>query len=84
MAAKVTVYSKNPCPYCVAAKNFLEDRGIAFEMIDLTGQMDEMMKIKNQTGWSTFPIILINGKVIGGYTDLRQLDEDGQLESMLA
>ncbi|MBX3019578.1 MAG: glutaredoxin [Bdellovibrionaceae bacterium] len=84
MASKVTMYSKNPCPYCVAAKNFLEDRGIAFETIDLTGNMDEMMKIKQQTGWSTFPIILINGKLIGGYTDLRQLDEDGKLESMLA
>lgn len=84
MAAKVIVYSKNPCPYCVAARNFLEDRGISFESVDLTGQMDEMMKIKRETGWSTFPIIMINGKLIGGYTDLRQLDEDGQLESMLA
>lgn len=82
--AKVTVYSKNPCPYCVAAKNFLEDRGIAFEAIDLTGKMDEMMKIKQTTGWSSFPIILINGKLIGGYTDLKDLDDAGKLESLLA
>lgn len=84
MSAKITVYSKVPCPYCVAAKNFLEDKGVNFETIDLTGKMDEMMKIKEQTGWSTFPIILINGKVIGGYTDLKNLDEEGKLDSMLA
>jgi glutaredoxin 3 len=84
MPAKITVYSKNPCPYCVAAKNFLDDKGVAYEAIDLTGKMDEMIKLKEQTGWSTFPIILINGKVIGGYTDLKTLDEEGKLDSMLA
>lgn len=84
MPAKIKVYSKNPCPYCVAAKNFLDDKGVAYEAIDLTGKMDEMIKLKEQTGWSTFPIILINGKVIGGYTDLKTLDEEGKLDSMLA
>ena len=82
--AKIKVYSKNPCPYCVAAKNFLEDKGVAFDIVDLTGKMDEMMKIKSQTGWSTFPIIMINEKLIGGYTDMKDLDESGELDKMLA
>lgn len=81
---KVLIYSKVPCPYCVSAKNFLNGRDIAFDEIDLTDQPDEMNKIKTQTGWRTFPIILINGKLVGGYTDLKALEESGELEKWLS
>lgn len=81
--AKVVIYSKDPCPYCVRAKNFLSDKGVAYEEIDLTDKPDEIEKIKNETGWKTVPIILINGQLIGGYTDLKALDEEGKLDSML-
>lgn len=82
--AKVIVYSKVPCPYCVRAKSFLEDKQIAFEEIDLTDKPDEIERIKNETGWRTVPIIMINGKLIGGYTDLKALDEEGKLMPLLA
>lgn len=81
--AKVVVYSKVPCPYCVSAKRFLEDKGVPFEEIDLTGQFEEMQKIKETTGWRSFPIILIDDKLIGGYTDLKALDEQGGLDPLL-
>lgn len=81
--AKVLMYSKDPCPYCVRAKNLLNEKGIAFEEIDLTDKDDEIQKIKNETGWRTVPIIMINGKLIGGYDDLRKLDNEGKLDEML-
>lgn len=81
--AQVIVYTKDPCPYCERAIRFLEDREIAFEEIDLTGREDEINRIKNETGWRTVPIIMINGKLIGGYTDLKALDDEGKLEPML-
>ena len=81
--AKVLMYKKNPCPYCDRAVNFLEGRGIEFEVVDLTGKQDELEKIKNETGWRTVPIIMIDGKLIGGYTDLKALDEEGKLMEML-
>lgn len=80
---KVVMYSKDPCPYCDRAKNFFKQKGIIFEEIDLTGNWDEINRIKKETGWMTVPIILINGKVIGGYTDLKALDEAGELDIML-
>lgn len=82
--AQVRIYSKVPCPYCVSAKRFLDDKGVAYEEIDLTGKYDEMDKIKEETGWRSFPIILINGKLIGGYTDMKALDDEGKLDSLLA
>ncbi len=81
--AKVVIYSKVPCPYCVRAKNFLSDKGVTFEEIDLTDKPDEIEKIKNDTGWKTVPIIMIDGKLIGGYTDLKTLDEEGKLDALL-
>lgn len=81
--AKVTLYKKNPCPYCDRAINFLENKGVEFDIIDLTNQPEEIDRIKEETGWRTVPIILINGKLVGGYTDLKALDEDGQLDELL-
>ena len=82
--AKVLMYKKDPCPYCDRAVNFLNGKGIAYDVVDLTNKPEEIDRIKAETGWRTVPIILINGKLVGGYTDLKALDEEGQLESMLA
>jgi glutaredoxin 3 len=81
--AKVLMYKKNPCPYCDRAINFLESRGIEFDVVDLTDKMDELDRIKNETGWRTVPIIMIDGKLIGGYTDLKALDDEGKLMPLL-
>jgi glutaredoxin 3 len=78
------MYSKVPCPYCVSAKNFLNGKNIPFQEIDLTGKPEEIDRIKEETGWRTVPIILINGQLIGGYTDLKALDDQGQLDKLLA
>jgi glutaredoxin 3 len=80
---KVKLYSKDPCPYCVHAKRLLTNKGIDFEEIDLTDRPEELQKIKASSGWRTVPIIFINDKLIGGYTDLRALDDSGELDKLL-
>ncbi len=82
--AKVVIYSKDPCPYCVNAKRLLSNKGIAWEEIDLTDKPEEMQKIKDQWNWKTVPIIVINGKLIGGYSDMKALNEEGKLDALLA
>ncbi|MBL7557189.1 MAG: glutaredoxin [Bdellovibrionaceae bacterium] len=82
--AKVVIYTKDPCPFCVRAINFLNARDIPFEEIDLTGNQSEMDRMKEKTGWATMPIILINNELVGGYTDLVALETDNKLEPMLA
>lgn len=81
--AKVTIYKKVPCPYCDRARNFLDAKGVKYDLIDLTGKEEEMAKIKKETGWMTVPIILIDGKLIGGYTDMKTLDDEGKLDAIL-
>lgn len=82
--AKVVIYTKDPCPFCIRAINFLNARDIPFEEIDLTGNQPEMDRMKEKTGWATMPIILINNELVGGYTDLVALENDNKLEPMLA
>ncbi|MBL7545912.1 MAG: glutaredoxin [Bdellovibrionaceae bacterium] len=81
--AKVVIYTKDPCPFCVRAINFLTNRDITFTEVDLTGNQAEMDRMKSETGWATMPIILINDQLVGGYTDLVELENSNQLESML-
>lgn len=81
--AKVLMYKKDPCPYCDRAVNFLNGKGIAYDVVDLTNKPEEIDRIKAETGWRTVPIILINGKLVGGYTDLKALDDEGKLEALL-
>ncbi len=81
--SKVLMIKKNPCPYCDRAKVLLENKGIAYEILDLTDKMDELEAWKEKTGWKTVPMIFINDVLVGGYTDLKALDDEGKLEDMV-
>lgn len=80
---KVIIYTKDPCPYCERAIQFMKNENIEFEEHDLTNTPEKIEEIKNQTGWRTVPIILINNELIGGYTDLKALHDEGKLKEKL-
>jgi glutaredoxin 3 len=83
MPAKIVVYSKSNCPYCVRAKDLLKKKGTAFEEINLDNDFEGLTRLKNQTGLQTVPQIFINDKLVGGYTDLAALESAGNLDAML-
>lgn len=73
---KAIVYGKENCMYCVLAKNLLEDRGVDFEVIDAPTHMTEMMDAIKAAGSQpprTVPQIFLEGKHIGGYSELARL-----------
>ena len=83
--AKVEVYTTTFCPYCVRAKSLLKSKGIQFTEIDVTDDAalrDKMVELAG--GRRTVPEIFVNGKIVGGYDELKALDDAGQLDSMLA
>jgi len=77
---KIKMYTKGYCGFCFAAKNLLAKRGLAYEEIPVKSKAVEV-EMQTLTGGRTVPQILINGKPIGGYTDLVELDMDGGLQS---
>ena len=81
--ATIKMYKKNPCPYCDRAKTLLDNKGWKYEVVDLTDKPAELEKLKTETGWRTVPMIFINEKLVGGYSDLKTLEDDGKLDSMV-
>jgi glutaredoxin 3 len=83
--AKVEVYSTTYCPYCVRAKQLLDAKDVDYTEIDVTGDdAARVALVEKSGGRRTVPQIFINGQSIGGYDDLKALEESGKLDGMLA
>ena len=83
--AKVEIYTKSGCGFCVRAKRLLDMKRVAFAEtpIDRGGEARAEMLQRTQ-GRSTVPQIFIGGRHIGGCDDLMALEMDGKLDAMLA
>jgi glutaredoxin 3 len=81
--AKVVIYSKTYCPFCVRAKNLLNGKGVAFEEIMVDSDPELFNQLKQKSGMLTVPQIFINDQLVGGYTELADLDSQGQLDPLL-
>jgi glutaredoxin 3 len=83
--AKVEVYTTTACPYCVRAKALLKHKGVPFTEIDVTDDDELRQKMVEMAGGRrTVPEIFIDGKIIGGYDELRALEDEGGLDPLLA
>ena len=82
--SKVTLYSKDYCPYCVKAKALLKMRGVEFEEVDVVGHSDPdfYQQLMARSGMKTVPQIFHGDRLIGGYTELAALDAQDQLKSL--
>ena len=76
---QVKMYTKENCSFCYAAKNLLTKRGISYEEILLSGEASTEREMRELTGGDTVPQIMIDGKAIGGYTELVELEMEGEL-----
>ena len=83
--AKVEIYTTSSCPFCVRAKSLLKNKGVAYTEIDVTDDdaMREKM-VEMSGGRRTVPEIFVNGAIIGGYDELRALNDRGELDKLLA
>lgn len=77
---QIKMYTKGFCSFCFAAKNLLAKRGLAFEEISLLDNAAAEQEMRELTGRTTVPQILINDTPIGGYTELVEMDMDGKLQ----
>lgn len=82
--ARVEIYTKWGCSYCVAAKALLERKGVNFEEYDITmGGPKRAEMLERVPGASTVPQILIDGVPVGGSDDIHVLDRAGKLDALL-
>lgn len=76
---EVVIYTIPGCMGCGMAKSWLEERGIPYKEINLRGRPDLYAEMKRLAGGNpeesmTVPRIFINGKHIGGYSELSSSD----------
>ena len=83
-AAKVEIYTKWGCPYCVRAKALLDGKGVAYTEYDITlGGPKKAEMLARAPGASTVPQIFIDGAAFGGSDDVHALDRAGKLDPLL-
>ena len=72
-------------PVCTRAKNLLKSKGVAFDEIDVTDDDALRAKMIEQSGGRrSVPEIFINGKIVGGFDELKALNDAGKLDGLLA
>jgi glutaredoxin 3 len=84
MNAEVVVYVTGWCPYCHAAKSLLGGKNVDFAEVDVDDRQDLRKWLVQATGQTTVPQVFVNGKSLGGYSDLAALDKAGKLDPLLA
>ena len=80
----VTIYTRNGCGYCTAAKSLLSKKGVTFTEHNASiepAARQEMLARSN--GRTTFPQIFIGEAHVGGCDDLYALENQGRLDTLL-
>lgn len=72
---KATVWSKYHCPYCDQAKALLTQKGIEFEEKKIGDGYTKEELLEAVPTARTVPQIFLDGKLIGGFTELKKFFE---------
>lgn len=82
----VEIYTVDYCPWCKKALAFLDEKGVKYNQhkidsdeVNWRKKLSEMYDIKGDV---TVPQIIIDGKRVGGYTDLMEKYQNGSISFM--
>lgn len=82
--AKIEIYTTPICPYCHAAKDLLQSKGVSYDEVNVMGKAGAREAMTKRAGGSnTVPQIFIDGTHIGGCDDLYALEEKGALDALI-
>lgn len=80
----VTIYTRNGCGYCTAAKGLLTEKGVSFvehnATLEPTARGDMLARANGRT---TYPQIFVGHTHVGGCDDLYALENQGRLDALL-
>ena len=69
---KVVIYGAVYCTFCMKAKKFLTGKNVPLDWIDTETEegQAQLLELQNKYNWRTIPMIFIEGRFVGGYTEL--------------
>ena len=69
---RITLYSTHSCPYCRQARQYLEDKGLRFQELDIQ-QNIRAQRMLARIGARAVPVIMIGDARVDGF-DRKRLD----------
>ena len=83
MSADVTLYTTRYCPYCIRARNLLDEKDVAYRDVAVDHDPRLRREMTARSGRGTVPQIWIGEQHIGGYDDMQLLERQGFLDELL-
>jgi glutaredoxin 3 len=82
--SRITVYTTDPCSFCARVKGLLKSRGVEFDEVSLARDPEGRVALAQRTGMMTFPQVIVDDVLLGGYSEVQAAAEDGRLDDLLA
>jgi glutaredoxin 3 len=70
----VKIYSTPTCVYCKTLKEYIKNKNISFEDIDVSKDEKQLQKMIKDSGQMGVPVIDIDGEIITGF-DKERIDK---------
>ena len=82
--AEIEIYTSPWCPFCIAAKRLLDNKGLAYNEIEVTMKSRARREmIERASGNHKVPQIFVDGQYIGNCDDIMALEAEGELDVRL-
>jgi len=80
----IVIYDSKWCGYCRAAKRMLNAKGWEFESRSVDGNAPLRQEMQALSGRTSVPQIFFGKTHIGGYDDMAELEQNGELDAVYA
>ncbi len=81
---EVKIYATRFCPYCTAARSLFTQLEVPFTEVSVDGNRQLRAEMTRLSGARTVPQIWIGEQHVGGFTELRALQQNGELQQLLS
>lgn len=81
---EVKIYATRFCPYCTAARSLFTQLEVPFTEVSVDGNRQLRAEMTRLSGARTVPQIWIGEQHVGGFTELRALQHNGELQQLLS
>ncbi|MGH8125414.1 MAG: glutaredoxin 3 [Rhodanobacteraceae bacterium] len=82
--AVIEIYSSAACGYCIAARNLLRAKGVAWQELRVDADPVARAAMAERTGGArSVPQIFVNGTWVGGFEQLAAAERSGKLNELL-
>jgi glutaredoxin 3 len=81
---QITVYTTEPCSFCARTKALLRARGLDYREVNLSKDPAGRLELVQRTGMMTFPQVLVDDTLVGGFAETLNAVQSGRFDDLLA